>query len=66
MPDGPVEQRAGLGMVARYGREIFVVSLLIAVVGQVDQFVIGAFHPLAEVATAQPYRLAPRVTASSG
>ncbi len=60
VPDGPVEERAGLGMVVRYGREIFVVSLLIAVVGQVDQFVIGWFHPLAEVA---PYALAIKVAA---
>ena len=58
--DGPVEERANLGMVAKYGREIFVVSLLIAVVGQVDQFVIGWFHPLREVA---PYALAIKVAA---
>ena len=60
VPAGPESERASLSMVARYGREIFVVSLLIAVVGQVDQFVIGWFHPLAEVA---PYALAIKVSA---
>ena len=62
-PDVPIardEPRATVAMVARYGREIFVVSLLIAVVGQVDQFVIGFFHPLAQVA---PYALAIKVQA---
>ncbi|MCW2925389.1 MAG: flippase [Thermoleophilia bacterium] len=51
---------ATLAMVAKYGRSIFLVSLLIAVFGQVDQFVIGAFRPLAEVA---PYALAIKVQA---
>lgn len=59
--DVPVAaEHATLGMVAHYGRRIFLVSLLIAVFGQVDQFVIGAFHPLAEVA---PYALALKVQA---
>lgn len=53
-------EHATLAMVAHYGRRIFLVSLLIAVFGQVDQFVIGAFHPLAEVA---PYALALKVQA---
>jgi O-antigen/teichoic acid export membrane protein len=51
---------AHVSMVAAYGRRIFLVSLLIAVFGQVDQFVIGAFRPLAEVA---PYALALKVQA---
>ncbi len=53
-------EHATLRMVTRYGREIFVVSLIIAVVGQIDQFVIGWFHPLAEVA---PYALSIKVQA---
>jgi O-antigen/teichoic acid export membrane protein len=54
VPDlGPAEH-ASLAMVYRYGLQIFLVSLLIAVFGQIDQFVIGAFHPLEEVA---PYAL---------
>ncbi|MCB0879654.1 MAG: oligosaccharide flippase family protein, partial [Thermoleophilia bacterium] len=51
---------ATVRMVAEYGRRIFVVSLLLAVFGQVDQFVIGAFHPLSEVA---PYALVLKVQA---
>ncbi len=51
---------ATLAKVASYGRRIFLVSLLIAVFGQVDQFVIGIFHPLAEVA---PYALVLKVQA---
>lgn len=58
--DAPAEHRATLTMVAHYGRRIFLVSLLIALFGQVDQFVIGAFHPLASVA---PYALALKVQA---
>lgn len=60
VPVAPDGKRATIASVARYGRQIFVVSLLIAVVGQVDQFVIGWFHPLAEVA---PYALAIKVQA---
>jgi O-antigen/teichoic acid export membrane protein len=48
--DAPRSEQATLAMVAVYGRRIFLVSLLIAVFGQVDQFIIGWFHPLAEVA----------------
>jgi O-antigen/teichoic acid export membrane protein len=54
VPDLGEAERATMSMVYRYGLSIFLVSLLIAVFGQVDQFVIGAFHPLAEVA---PYAL---------
>ena len=53
--DAELDRRAAsLQMVAVYGRSIFLVSLLIAVFGQIDQFVIGIFHPLADVA---PYAL---------
>jgi O-antigen/teichoic acid export membrane protein len=58
--DAPTEQHATLAMVATYGRRIFLVSLLIALFGQIDQFVIGFFHPLADVA---PYALALKVQA---
>ena len=47
-------------MVRDYGLRIFLVSLLIALIGQLDQFVIGLFHPLAEVA---PYALAIKLQA---
>ncbi|MCW2927382.1 MAG: polysaccharide biosynthesis protein [Thermoleophilia bacterium] len=60
IPDAPRAEQAHLRMVATYGRSIFLVSLLIAVFGQVDQFVIGLFHPLAEVA---PYALAIKLQA---
>lgn len=51
---------ATFGLVAHYGRRIFLVSLMIAAIGQVDQFVIGLFHPLREVA---PYALAIKLQA---
>ena len=54
IPTPSATQLATLRMVAHYGRRIFLVSLLIAVFGQIDQFVIGLFHPLAAVA---PYAL---------
>lgn len=60
VPDAAPGQLETLGTVAAYGRRIFLVSLLIAVFGQVDQFIIGAFRPLAEVA---PYALAIKVQA---
>jgi O-antigen/teichoic acid export membrane protein len=60
VPDLGSAQHATVRMVAEYGRRIFVVSLLLAVFGQVDQFVIGWFHPLSEVA---PYALALKVQA---
>lgn len=60
VPDGTGAELATLSMVAHYGRRIFLVSLLIAVFGQIDQFVIGIFRPLAEVA---PYALAIKVQA---
>ncbi|MCW2961653.1 MAG: Polysaccharide biosynthesis protein [Thermoleophilia bacterium] len=39
-----------LSDVATYGRRIFVVSLLMLFIGQVDQFIIAAFHGAAAVA----------------
>lgn len=54
LPHPGPEGSVGVAQVAEYGRRIFLVSLLIAVFGQVDQFVIGFFHPLSEVA---PYAL---------
>jgi O-antigen/teichoic acid export membrane protein len=60
VPVASVDEHATLRMVARYGRQIFLVSLLIAVFGQIDQLIIGIFHPLAEVA---PYALAIKVQA---
>jgi O-antigen/teichoic acid export membrane protein len=54
VPDLGAAERATMSLVYRYGLSIFLVSLLIAVFGQVDQFVIGAFHPLSQVA---PYAL---------
>lgn len=62
-PDVPVAPRAEhatLRKVRDYGLRIFLVSLLIALIGQLDQFVIGLFHPLAEVA---PYALAIKLEA---
>ena len=56
----PPAERATLRMVRDYGLRIFVVSLLIALIGQIDQFVIALFHPLAEVA---PYALAIKLQA---
>jgi hypothetical protein len=56
----PSAEHATLRTVRDYGLRIFVVSLLIAVIGQIDQFVIGLFHPLAEVA---PYALAIKLQA---
>jgi O-antigen/teichoic acid export membrane protein len=44
------ERVVALGDVARYGRQIFVVSLLMLGIGQIDQFIIGAFHGAAAVA----------------
>lgn len=60
VPESSPEQYATLVMVAEYGRRIFLVSLLLAIFGQIDQFVIGLFHPLAAVA---PYALAIKVQA---
>ncbi len=60
VPAAPPAERATLRMVRNYGLRIFVVSLLIALIGQIDQFVIGLFHPLAEVA---PYALAIKLQA---
>ncbi len=60
VPEPAVTERASARMVAKYGRQLFLVSLLVAALGQVDQFVIGLFHPLAEVA---PYALAIKVQA---
>ena len=60
VPAAPPTERATLRMVRDYGLRIFVVSLLIALIGQIDQFVIGLFHPLAEVA---PYALAIKLQA---
>lgn len=60
VPDAAPGAAVKLSAVASYGRNIFLVSLLIAVFGQVDQFVIGLFRPLAEVA---PYALALKVQA---
>jgi O-antigen/teichoic acid export membrane protein len=56
----PQAEQATLRMVRDYGLRIFLVSLLIALIGQIDQFVIGLFHPLAEVA---PYALAIKLQA---
>lgn len=58
--DAAPGSRASVREVVRYGRAIFVVSLVLAVFGQVDQFVIGIFHPLSEVA---PYALAIKLQA---
>lgn len=63
VPDLGERERATMSMVYRYGLSIFLVSLLIAVFGQVDQFVIGAFHPLEEVA---PYALVLKLQALVG
>ncbi len=60
VPDAEPGHAATLAMVAAYGRRIFVVSLLLAIFGQVDQFVIGLFHPLEQVA---PYALVLKVQA---
>jgi O-antigen/teichoic acid export membrane protein len=60
VPIAPPTERATLRMVRDYGLRIFLVSLLIALIGQIDQFIIGLFHPLAEVA---PYALALKLQA---
>jgi O-antigen/teichoic acid export membrane protein len=60
VPVADVTEHATLRMVATYGRQIFLVSLLIAVFGQIDQLIIGLFHPLTDVA---PYALAIKVQA---
>jgi O-antigen/teichoic acid export membrane protein len=60
VPDAGAAEHATFGMVAKYGRQIFLVSLLIAVFGQIDQLIIGLFHPLTDVA---PYALAIKVQA---
>jgi O-antigen/teichoic acid export membrane protein len=60
VPFAPPAEHATLRMVRDYGLRIFAVSLLIALIGQIDQFVIGLFHPLSEVA---PYALAMKLQA---
>lgn len=57
---GTAKEPASLGDVARYGRHLFAVLLLVMVFGQLDQFVIAAFHGTAAVA---PYALAIKLQA---
>ena len=60
LPGDVERETATLADVLHYGRQLFLVSLLVLVFGQVDQFVIAFFHSAADVA---PYALALKLQA---
>lgn len=59
-PAHATDAPAHLRDVLHYGRRLFLVLLLLMVIGQLDQFVIAAFHSAADVA---PYALAIKLQA---